>query len=66
MDELGGGWLAVVMEIVDGVTPGLDEFQACKKFLEEVLQKLADKNYVHGNLRLPNIMKHDSIHGIGL
>ena len=63
MQTLKGGWLAIVMEFINGhkisITNRADQ-QKCKDFLKQtVLSKLKKRNYVHGDLRLTNIMKYN-------
>jgi hypothetical protein len=58
VEKLAGGWLAVVMEHTSCERVGDDEIEECKQFLtNSFLPKLSSKRYVHGDLRLPNIMK---------
>ena len=56
--KLDGGWIVVLMEFVDGDRVQKEEAQECKHFIEaHILPKLQEKNYVHGDLRLSNIIR---------
>lgn len=59
--ELKGNWLAVIMELVEGERVEDDEEKPmCQKFYKEVvLPKLMKKGYVHGDLRLANVMRRN-------
>ena len=60
VEKLQGGWLAVVMKYIDGVRVPTEDVENCKQFLESlVLPALSKMKYVHGDLRLPNIIKLD-------
>ena len=54
-----GNWNAVVMEYVHGTKVETEvEIQECKDFIKQhILPELQKNNYVHGDLRLANIIK---------
>ena len=66
-EQLCDGWKVIVMEYIEGKTlhecnSTLKDSQkdAIKVKLKAAVQRMKNKNYVHGDLRLPNIMIKDS------
>ena len=60
-EKLPGGWIVVVMDYVDGESPVSLETDNDRKKFGEFKKKLKDalkrKEFVHGDLRSPNIIK---------
>ena len=57
---LKGSWLAVVMEYIVGTRVSNGEVEDYKQFLvRNTLPKLRERKYVHGDLQLANIIKHN-------
>lgn len=59
VEKLKGGWIAVVMEYIAGESTKWRSRGMQTVFNQVSLTKLKERNYVHGDLWLANIMKHN-------